>query len=157
MRIVAACIFFLYAGAANSADLVTVKVANGSNITIAGSVAARFQGFITDVVERGFKGPIHCFAKGGHVHRSNHYWGGACDFAQRGWGKTVGVMYHVADLARKWGLRDGCSFGDCGHIDASQERVIIAHVARPSKRAHRSGRALASVSFPTVPLLHRPL
>jgi hypothetical protein len=26
-------------------------------------------------------------------------------------------MYHVGDLAAKWGLRDGCSFGDCGHID----------------------------------------
>lgn len=103
--------------------LVAVQAATGATITVASSIADQMQGFITDVVARGFRGRIHCFATGGHVRRSNHYWGGACDFAQRGWGKTVGVMYHVRDLTEKWGLRDGCTFGDCGHIDAPRVRM----------------------------------
>lgn len=90
---------------------------NGDNITVASSVADRFQAFIADVRARGFKGRIHCFATRGHVRNSLHYSGRACDFAQRGWGKTVAVMYRVADLAAKHGLRDGCTFRDCGHID----------------------------------------
>lgn len=103
--------------------LVTVKAATGEMITVAASIEAQMTGFITDVVARGFRGRIRCYATGGHVRRSNHYWGGACDFAQRGWGKTAPVMYRVADLAAKWGLRDGCTFRDCGHIDAPRMRL----------------------------------
>lgn len=99
-----------------SSGVITVASAAGP-IHVSPAIATSMQGFIADVVARGFHGPVHCFARGGHVRNSNHYWGGACDFAQRGWNKTVAVMYHVRDLASKWGLRDGCTFRDCGHID----------------------------------------
>lgn len=99
--------------------LVTVATAAGINITVAPSFAPKIQGFIADLVARGYRpSRIRCHARGGHVRGSFHYSGEACDFNQRGWGKTDGPMYRVADLAAKHGLRDGCTFRDCGHIDA---------------------------------------
>lgn len=41
----------------------------------------------------------------------------ACDIDQTGWNKTAGPMYRAKALAAKWGLRDGCTFRDCGHVD----------------------------------------
>lgn len=86
---------------------------------MAPALAPKIQGFISDLVARGYTpSRVTCFSMAkSHVRNSNHFWGGACDFNQRGWGKTDGPMYRVGDLARKWGLRDGCSFRDCGHID----------------------------------------
>jgi hypothetical protein len=109
---------------ASHGGLVTIQTAAGIPITVASSAASRFQGFITDLVARGYR-PRHigCHAGSGHVANSNHYWGGACDFDQTGWGRTAGAMHSVADLAGKWGLRDGCSFRDCGHIDIPTSRV----------------------------------
>jgi hypothetical protein len=76
------------------------------------------QAFIADLMEIGYKPKqIHCFARGGHVRGSRHYSGNACDFDQRGWGKTARIMYHVSVLAKLHGLRDGGSFRDWGHID----------------------------------------
>lgn len=104
------------------------QTAAGS-IIIACRIADRMAGFVDDVVARGFKGRVKCFSTSrSHVPQSLHFIAEACDFAQRGWNKTVQPMYRVADLAAKWGLRDGCSFRDCGHID--------------------SGRGLASVPWP---------
>ncbi|MBI1202523.1 MAG: hypothetical protein GC182_08435 [Rhodopseudomonas sp.] len=99
-------------------------------IVIACGLRRQMVGFIADVVARGFKGRVHCFALGGHVRYSLHYRAEACDFAQRGWGKTVRPMYRVADLARKWGLRDGCTFRDCGHIDSGRGIAKIPWPAR---------------------------
>jgi hypothetical protein len=50
---------------------------------------------------------------------SKHHWGGACDFDQRARSATVRVMYHVAALAHRFGLTDGCTWRnpDCGHIE----------------------------------------
>lgn len=132
MRAVLAALLLLSAACHARADILSIATAAGS-ITVASTVAERFTGFIGDVVARGFRGPVHCFARGGHVRHSNHYTGQACDFAQRGWGRTVAPMYHVRDLAAKWGLRDGCSFGDCGHIDLPRLRLVV--VSR-----HRVGR-----------------
>jgi len=56
------------------------------------------------------------FARG-HVPRSNHYIGAACD-NQTGWNKAPAYMYHVGDLIRQAGLYDGCRFVDCGHVEA---------------------------------------
>lgn len=101
-----------------SSHLVAVGTAAGIPIIVAASVAPAFRGFIADLVGRGYRPrQIHCYARYGHVRHSNHYWGGACDFDQRGWNKTARPMYRVRDLAAKWGLRDGCTFRDCGHID----------------------------------------
>lgn len=92
-------------------------------ITIACGLAPKMIGFINDVVARGFRGPVHCLSYShSHVAHSLHFIGEACDFAQHGWGKTQRVMHHVSDLVAKWGLRNGCSFGDCGHIDSGRGR-----------------------------------
>lgn len=117
-------------------DLVTISTAGGP-VTVAPSAAEKFRGFIGDVVARGFRGRINCFARGGHVRGSLHYSGQACDFAQHGWGKTVHPMYRVADLAAKWGLRDGCTFRDCGHIDTGRALTAAHHHGRRYARRHQ--------------------
>jgi hypothetical protein len=105
-----------FAGRA-SGGMVTVSTAAG-RITVARSLAGRFQALIADFVANGYR-PKHigCLAHGGHVPNSRHYAGAACDFDQRGWGKTVGFMYHAHAIIARHGLHDGCSFGDCGHVD----------------------------------------
>lgn len=106
---------------AGSDGLATVPTAAGVTITVAKNLVGPFKGFIEDLVKDGYT-PKHigCWAPvGTHVAHSNHYHGGACDFDQTGRNRTAKKMYHVRDLAAKWGLRDGCSFRDpdCGHID----------------------------------------
>jgi hypothetical protein len=98
--------------------LVTLTTAAGIEITVSETMAPKMQGFIADLMEIGYKPKeIHCFARRGHVRGSRHYSGNACDFDQRGWGKTAKMMYHVSVLAKLHGLRDGGSFRDWGHID----------------------------------------
>jgi hypothetical protein len=98
--------------------LVTVATAAGIDITVSRQMAPKMQAFIADLIEIGYKPKqIHCFARGGHVRGSRHYSGNACDFDQRGWGKTAEMMYHVSVLAKLHDLRDGGSFRDWGHID----------------------------------------
>jgi hypothetical protein len=105
----------------HSGGLVTVKTAAGIDIKVNPSFAPKIVAFIADVVASGYHPKqIHCAAHSGHVHGSRHYSGAACDFDQRGWGKTAPAMYHVAALAKKHGLRDGGSFRDWGHIDDGQ-------------------------------------
>ncbi|MGD9766597.1 MAG: hypothetical protein AB7U62_03055 [Pseudolabrys sp.] len=120
--------------AASQRGLVTIHTAAGP-VTVAPDFAPKISGFIGDVVARGFSGRVKCFSLSkSHVPGSLHFSGNACDFAQRGWNKTVAVMYRVRDLAAKWGLRDGCSFRDCGHIDSGQ--AIGRGFARRHHRAH---------------------
>jgi hypothetical protein len=139
----------------NPGGLVTVATAAGIDITVSGKMAPKMQAFIADLMEIGYKPvQIHCFARRGHVHGSRHYSGNACDFDQRGWGKTAKMMYHVGVLAKLHGLRDGGSFRDWGHIDdglplsrpryARHNRHTVTVVAR---REH----------YPTNPLVaHDP-
>ncbi len=72
-----------FAGRA-SGGMVTVSTAAG-RITVARSLAGRFQALIADFVANGYR-PKHigCLAHGGHVPNSRHYAGAACDFDQRG-------------------------------------------------------------------------
>ena len=116
--------------------LVTVATAAGLDITVAPGFASKIEGFIGDLVARGYHPhQIHCYASGGHVQGSLHYSGHACDFDQRGWGLTAKPMYHVADLVAKWGLRDGGEFRDWGHIDdgphLNRHRRLAAIQATP--------------------------
>ena len=98
--------------------LVTVATAAGIDITLSEKMAPKMQAFIADLMEIGYKPKqIYCFARRGHVRGSRHYSGNACDFDQRGWGKTAKMMYHVSVLAKLHDLRDGGSFRDWGHID----------------------------------------
>ncbi len=108
--------------------IVTVQTLAGP-ITVASHLAERFKALIADFVANGYKPRrIGCFAHGGHVANSRHYHGAACDFDQSGWGRTVRFMYHAHDIIRKHGFRDGCSFGDCGHVDDGQ--ATHGHFAR---------------------------
>lgn len=109
--------------------IVTVGTAAGIKIHVAPSFARPIEGFIADLKARGYV-PKHigCYSWGkSHVRHSLHHSGQACDFDQCGWGCAPRIMHHVADLARKWGLRDGCSFGDCGHIDSGSRRARAAY------------------------------
>ena len=109
----------------------TVSTAAGP-ITVASHLAGRFQALIADFVAAGYKPrSIGCAAHGGHVPNSRHYHGAACDFDQRGWGKTTNFMYHAHAIIAKHGFRDGCSFGDCGHVDDGQS-------THSRRYAHRS-------------------
>jgi hypothetical protein len=106
----------------NRAGLVTVPTAAGINITAAPAFASKMQGFIADIVAAGYRPPrIKCFSLSkSHVRNSLHFRGEACDFNQHGWGKTDRFMYRVAAIAARHGLRDGCTFRDCGHIDSGR-------------------------------------
>lgn len=114
---------FLLAGCVTASDarsgLITVPTAAGIDITVAPGFSSAIQGFISDLVARGYHPKkIHCFSMArSHVSNSLHHSGNACDFDQSGWGRTAAPMYHVSDLAAKWGLRDGGEFRDWGHID----------------------------------------
>ena len=115
--------------------LVTVATAAGIDITLSEKMAPKMQAFIADLMEIGYKPKqIYCFARRGHVRGSRHYSGNACDFDQRGWGKTAKMMYHVSVLAKLHDLRDGGSFRDWGHIDdgLSLSRPRYARHSRPT-------------------------
>src|SRR5215475_11790495 len=76
-----------------NSTMVTVQTAYGSNIT-------------------------RCWApRGTHVAGSNHYIGAACDI-QTGWNRGPEFVYHMADIVKQAGLYNGCSFRDCGHVEA---------------------------------------
>jgi hypothetical protein len=118
------------------ARLITVSTAAGIDITVAPSFASAIQGFIADAVAAGYRPTrISCYSLShSHVRRSLHKIGEACDFNQHGWNKTDRFMYRVRHLAAKWGLRDGCSFRDCGHIDAGR---AVARIHRRGRMASR--------------------
>jgi hypothetical protein len=109
-------------------SLVTVKSAAGS-ITVNAAHVSQFLGAISDLVAAGFRGPVHCYASGGHVRHSLHYTGEACDFAQLARNRVAsgaGIMYHAHTILARWGLRDGCTFHDCGHADTGRNFAAVA-------------------------------
>lgn len=100
------------------AYLATVNTAAGIPITCHPSACSKFQALIAALVAQGNKPRfITCYARG-HKSGSNHAWGGACDIDQTGWGRTSGFMYRAGAAIRAAGLYDGCSFRDCGHVEA---------------------------------------
>jgi hypothetical protein len=108
-------------------SLVTVHSAAGS-ITVNAAHASQFIGAIADLVAAGFHGPVHCYARGGHVRHSLHYTGEACDFAQLARNRVAsgaGIMYHAHAILAHWGLRDGCTFHDCGHADTGRTFAAV--------------------------------
>ena len=100
--------------------MVTVKTAFGFNITVHPAYAGKFQKFFALLKERGYKVPANitkCWApRGTHVAGSNHYIGAACDI-QKGWNRGPDFVYHMNDIVQA-GLYNGCSFRDCGHVEA---------------------------------------
>jgi hypothetical protein len=89
---------------------------------------------------------------------SLHHSGEACDFAQLRRNVVApgaGVMYHASDIIAAHGLRDGCSFHDCGHVDDGRmlnaraqfipEARHVRHYAR--RYLHHRGYRLAHRSW----------
>ena len=121
-------------------SLVTVHSAAGP-ITVNAAHASQFVGAIADLVAAGFRGPVHCYARGGHVRHSLHYTGEACDFAQTGRNRVAsgaGIMYHAHAILAHWGLRDGCTFHDCGHADTGRTYAALTrrHYADVPRRRY---------------------
>ena len=122
-------------------SLITMSTAAGP-IRVNAAHASQFIGAIGDLVAAGFRGHVNCFARGGHVRHSLHYTGEACDFAQLGRNVVAPgarIMYHAHAILARWGLRDGCSFHDCGHADTGRVFATTTrrHYAQQAKR-HRA-------------------
>jgi hypothetical protein len=103
------------------AGVVTIETATNP-ITVAASVAGPMRDLIGDLVAHGFRGHVDCLASG-HMPGSLHHSGEACDFAQLSRNAVApgaGIMYHASDIIAAHGLRDGCSFHDCGHVDSGR-------------------------------------
>jgi len=104
-----------------NSTMVTVQTAYGFNITVNPAYASKFQKFFALLKERGYKVPANitkCWApRGTHVAGSNHYIGAACDI-QTGWNRGPEFVYHMSDIVEQAGLYNGCSFHDCGHVEA---------------------------------------
>jgi hypothetical protein len=111
----------LVADANGNRVMVTVKTAYGFNITVHPAYASKFQKFFALLKDRGYKVPAvitKCWAPHGtHVAGSNHYIGAACDI-QMGWNRGPQFVYHMSEIVKQAGLYDGCSFHDCGHVEA---------------------------------------
>jgi hypothetical protein len=98
-----------------------VQTAYGFNITVHPAYASKFQKFFALLKEHGYKVPANitkCWAPyGTHVPGSNHYIGAACDI-QTGWNRGPAFVYHMDDIVKQAGLYSGCTFHDCGHVEA---------------------------------------
>jgi hypothetical protein len=110
---------------------IAVPTAAGITIRVAPSFAEKIVPFIAANVAAGRRfRQIHClnFAKS-HVKNSRHFSGNACDFRPN----------PVGRLAGQFGLRDGCSFRDCMHIDNGPllSATYSAHRRRKHRMAHR--------------------
>jgi hypothetical protein len=101
--------------------MVMVQTAYGFNITVHPTYASKFLKFFGLLKDRGYKVSANitkCWApRGTHVAGSNHYIGAACDI-QTGWNRGPTFVYHMNDIVKQAGLYDGCSFHDCGHVEA---------------------------------------
>ena len=104
-----------------NSTMVTVQTAYGFNITVHPAYASKFLKVFALLRERGYKVPANitrCWApRGTHVAGSNHYIGAACDI-QTGWNRGPEFVYHMGDIVKQAGLHNGCSFRDCGHVEA---------------------------------------
>jgi hypothetical protein len=103
-------------------NMVQVKTAQGFYLTVHPAYAHKFLKFFELLAQNNIKVPkdmVGCYSRRGHVPGSNHYIGAACDI-QTGWNRTIPELKHgVANkLIKQAGLYDGCSFGDCGHIES---------------------------------------
>lgn len=129
----------------NTVERVT---AYGIRICVDPRFAERFLTFFAGLKARGVRvTSIVCQAYG-HAPGSNHIGGGACDVNQRARNRTIPAMYHAGDLIRAAGLYDGCSFRDCGHVEAMRglgnygSRTFAArrhrhsHIAQAEPAAH---------------------
>jgi hypothetical protein len=101
--------------------MVKVRTAYGFDITVHPAYAVKFQKFFALLKDHGYRVPANlarCWTPHGmRVAGSNHYIGAACDI-QTGWNRGPAFVYHMGDIIKQAGLYDGCSFHDCGHVEA---------------------------------------
>jgi hypothetical protein len=101
--------------------MVKVPTVYGFDITVHPAYANKFQKFFALLKNHGYKVPANltkCWtSRGTRVAGSNHYIGAACDI-QTGWNRGPTFVYHMGDIIKQAGLYDGCSFHDCGHVEA---------------------------------------
>lgn len=98
---------------------------------------------ISDLVAHGYRGHVTCLASG-HMPHSLHHTGEACDFAQLRRNVVApgaGIMYRARSIIVAHGLRDGCSFHDCGHVDSGRmnfraraQWIPVAHIRHYARR-----------------------
>jgi hypothetical protein len=124
--------------------MVRVQTAYGFNITVHPAYADKFLKFFALLKDRGYKVPANitkCWApRGTHVAGSNHYIGAACDI-QTGWNRGPEFVYHMSDIVKQAGLYDGCSFHDCGHVEAirgTHNRAPNLYAAMEKFKSERS-------------------
>src|SRR5262245_26676241 len=127
----------------NSA-MVTVQTAYGFKITVHPAYASKFQKLFALLKDRGYQVPAHitkCWAaRGTRVAGSNHYIGAACDI-QTGWNRGPAFVFHMSDIVKQAGLYDGCSFNDCGHVEAirgTHNRMPNLYTAMEKFKAEQS-------------------
>ena len=126
------------------AGLTRAKLDSGQVIVVATTYESRFVGFLNAVYHReGSLPDVECYSPTGHMRNSLHHWGGACDVGQRSRNVAWKAMYHIGDLAREYGLTDGCIWHnpDCGHVDVSGVGmgVVYRHYARHRYRHYAKG------------------
>ncbi len=117
--------------------VVTIQTA-ANPITVSSGIAGPMRDLIADLVAHGFRGHITCQASG-HMPHSLHHTGEACDFAQLSRNVVspgAGIMYHASSLIAAHGLRDGCSFHDCGHVDSGRMSFSARAQLTPRGMAH---------------------
>ena len=113
--------------------LVTVQTAAGIAITCSPGFAVAAVALIADAVAQGTRfSRITCYSRARtHVANSNHHSGNAMD--------TYPSI--SAELVRAHGLRSGCDFRDCPHVDNASN---VGGVARWNSVKHRGGSVTAS-------------
>jgi len=101
--------------------VVTIQTA-ANPITVSAGIAGQMRALIADLVAHGYHGHVTCLASG-HMPHSLHHSGEACDFGQLSRNRVspgAGIMYHARSIIAAHGLRDDCSFRDCGHVDGGR-------------------------------------
>jgi len=146
-------------------NLAPVVTANGLVSKVAKPFQEKFQQFIKlveadtvyperpDLNERGNRiHDIGCYARGGHMPRSKHYRGLACDIDQTKRNVTSSFMYHITPLAKLVGLTDGATWPrkvgerytgpDAGHIEVGNTLIAENRPTRTYAARKHHGRKI---------------
>lgn len=115
--------------------LVTVQTAANIAITCSPEFAAKAQALLATAVAQGIRfSRITCFSRAGtHVSGSNHHTGDAMD-------THPSIPAHVV---REAGLRSGCDFSDCQHIDNARN---VGGIDRWNGLKHPGNNVVASAA-----------
>jgi hypothetical protein len=137
-------------------DTVRVQTAYGISVCVDPRHSAKFLAFFASLKARGCEvHSIVCQAYG-HAPGSNHIGGGACDVDQRARNRTSACMYHAGDLIRAAGLYDGCSFRDCGHVEAMRGLGNYGTTRTYAARSHHRRHSRVVVAAAPVAQWNRP-